>query len=65
MLYPIFKSIQATNSLFEEDQKQWLSYWIIFSFTTFWEWTGGIVLSYILPVFWLWKLLFWIWLMAP
>ena len=65
MLYPIFKSIQASNSLLEDDQKQWLSYWIIFSFTTFWEWTGGVVLSYILPVFWLWKLLFWIWLMAP
>ena len=65
MLYPIFKSIQAINSSNEDDQKQWLSYWVIYSFTTVWEWTGGIVLSYILPLFWLWKLLFWIWLMAP
>ena len=65
MVYPIYKSIAAIDSLNDEDQKQWLSYWLLYCFSIVWEYTGQYLLSYILPFFWLWKFLYWLWLMMP
>ena len=65
VVYPIYKSIQAleTESTVEDD-RQWLTYWFIFSLFQLAESLFGWLLAYI-PLFFLIKLLFIIWLQNP
>ena len=63
VVYPVWKSCEAVESEDTlEDDKQWLTYWSIFGFFSFVDNLG--ILSYI-PMYFLLKLLFLIWLQNP
>jgi len=63
-LYPAYWSIKAleTNNL--EDDKKWLTYWVVFSFFSVLEHFSG-ALVYLIPFYWLLKCLVMIWCMMP
>ena len=64
VVYPCFKSIKALDSEGIDDDKQWLTYWMVFSIFSFIDSSGGFFLSYI-PFYYLIKLLILIWLQNP
>lgn len=64
VLYPAFKSIQALETEHTEDDKEWLTYWIIFGLFTLIDDFFGFVLAYIPYFYWI-KLAFFIYLLAP
>jgi receptor expression-enhancing protein 5/6 len=37
LLYPLYASIQAIESPSKEDEQQWLTYWVLYSFITLFE----------------------------
>lgn len=65
VVYPAVKSIQAleTNDT-EDDDKVWLTYWIMFGIFSLLDEFGGILLSFI-PLYFYVRLAFFIFLMAP
>jgi hypothetical protein len=65
VLYPSMKSIQAleTNDT-DDDDKVWLTYWIIFGMASLLDEFGGIILS-IIPMYYFVKLGFFVYLMHP
>jgi receptor expression-enhancing protein 5/6 len=64
VLYPAFKSIQALETEHSDDDKEWLTYWIIFGLFTLIDDFFGFVLS-VIPYFYWIKLAFFIYLLAP
>jgi len=73
MVYPAFKSVQAiqsvgTNAIYillgDTDDKQWLTYWIVYSLTLAIDTTFGFALGYI-PFYHLLKLVFLVCLFHP
>ena len=65
VVYPSVKSIQALETKdTDEDDKYWLTYWILFGIFTLLDSFGGIVLNFI-PFYPYLKLLFFIYLMHP
>lgn len=64
VLYPGFKSIQALETHCVEDDKEWLTYWIIFGLFSLTDGLFGFVLNFIPYFYWI-KLLFFIYLLAP
>ena len=65
LVYPCYKSILAIESNDENDQKQWLSFWCCYSFSFVWQITLGPVFAMIMPYYWLFRILYFVWLMAP
>jgi len=64
VLYPAFKSIQALETESATDDKEWLTYWIIFGLFNLIDDVFGCILSFI--PYWYWvKLGFFIYLLAP
>jgi receptor expression-enhancing protein 5/6 len=64
VLYPAFKSILALETESTTDDKEWLTYWIIFGIFNLIDEVFGCFLS-LIP-YWYWaKLLFFIYLLAP
>ncbi|KAF9669491.1 hypothetical protein SADUNF_Sadunf14G0113000 [Salix dunnii] len=53
LLYPVYASIQAIERPSHRDNKQWLSYWILYSFISLFEITFWIFLQWyvLLPAF--------------
>ncbi|CAK68465.1 unnamed protein product (macronuclear) [Paramecium tetraurelia] len=47
MIYPAYRSIKAIESDNKEDDRQWLSYWILFSLLTLADSSIGFVLEFI------------------
>ncbi|KAM3146608.1 hypothetical protein pb186bvf_001138 [Paramecium bursaria] len=47
VLYPSYKSIQALSSSEKDDDKQWLTYWVVFSTITVVDSSFGFVLEFI------------------
>ena len=64
VLYPAFKSIQALETDRADDDKEWLTYWIIFGICSLCDDLCGCLLSMISYYYWL-KLAFFIFLLAP
>ena len=64
VLYPAAKSIQALETQSTDDDKEWLTYWIIFGIFTLLDDFAGFLLSMIPYYFWI-KLAFFVYLFAP
>lgn len=65
VVYPAFQSIKALETKGnDDDDKTWLTYWVVFGLSTLLDEFGGIVLSFI-PFYFYVKLGFFVWLMAP
>ena len=64
-LYPMFKSVQALQTEHDaEDDKVWLSYWVIYSWLVVSDTYVGFIMQYI-PLYPTWKFFFIIWLQLP
>ena len=64
ILYPALKSIRAIESPGKEDDKTWLTYWMVFGTFVVLETFVGFLLQ-LIP-YWHWiRLLFFIWLLLP
>jgi receptor expression-enhancing protein 5/6 len=64
IFYPIFWSIRAIESPESDDDKQWLTYWVVFALFTVVDMFSGFVLKFI-PFYFFLKLLFLIWCFLP
>ncbi|XP_044492031.1 HVA22-like protein e [Mangifera indica] len=64
LLYPLYASVLAIESPSKVDDKQWLSYWILYSFITLAEMLLQSVLEWI-PIWYTVKFIFTIWLVLP
>lgn len=65
VVYPAIQSIKALETKGnDDDDKTWLTYWVVFGIFTLLDEFGGIVLSFI-PFYFYVKLGFFVWLMAP
>lgn len=62
--YPAIWSIRAIESKGTEDDKQWLTYWVVFACFTFIDLFSGFVLQFI-PFYFFFKLLFLVWCFMP
>lgn len=63
-LYPAYCSMKALESPTKDDDTKWLTYWVVFAFVTILEFFSDCILCWF-PVYWLFKCMFYIWLMAP
>ena len=62
--YPCFMSFLAIESEGEDDDKQWLTYWVVFGILNIIDQFAGVILSFI-PFYFFLKLCFMIFLMHP
>ena len=65
IVYPCYKSVLAIESEDTEDDKAWLAYWIVYSLTPVYDATLGKIFGAIVPLYWLGRGLFHVWLMLP
>ena len=63
-VYPAYCSMKALESPKKDDDTKWLTYWVVFAVFTIIEYFSDAILCWF-PVYWLFKCLFYIWLMAP
>ncbi|KAF0739376.1 hypothetical protein LEN26_015582 [Aphanomyces euteiches] len=64
VLYPTYASFKALETPQTDDDKQWLTYWVVFSITTSAEEVGEKLVAY-LPGYYICKCIFLVWLMLP
>ncbi|KAH9542586.1 hypothetical protein CY35_13G015300 [Sphagnum magellanicum] len=64
LLYPLYASIKAIESPFKEDDQQWLTYWVLYSFITLLELGAAPVFAWI-PLWSTIKLAIAAWLVLP
>ena len=64
IIYPAFWSIRAIESKESDDDKQWLTYWVVFSLFSILDLFSGFILKFI-PFYFFFKILFLIWLFLP
>ena len=62
-VYPAYCSIKALESVDNEDDTQWLMYWVVFSVFSVLEFFSDILMGWI-PFYWLTKCVFLIWCMS-
>ena len=62
--YPAYASIKAIESPQKGDDTKWLTYWTVFAAFSLVEFFSNIIVGWI-PVYWLVKCVFFIWLFAP
>jgi len=62
--YPCYASIKALESKGVDDDKTWLTYWIVFAFLSLIEFFTDILMAWI-PFYFLLKCVLFLWLMAP
>ncbi|WWC64131.1 protein YOP1 [Kwoniella dejecticola CBS 10117] len=62
---PAYLSIQAIESPQSNDDKQWLTYWVVFGSLNLAESLGVRAILYWVPMYFVFKTLFTIWLMLP
>lgn len=62
-LYPAFKTIKSIEEKSNED-KQWLSYWIIFGIFTIIDMFSGFILK-LIPLYFFLKIIFLLWCFMP
>lgn len=64
IFYPSIWSIRAIESKGSADDKQWLTYWVVFACFTFVDLFSGFVLQFI-PFYFFFKLIFLVWCFMP
>ncbi len=64
VVFPGIQSIRAIESPEEDDDKQWLTYWIVFGLFTFVDLFTGFIIKFI-PFYFILKILFLVWLFLP
>jgi receptor expression-enhancing protein 5/6 len=62
--FPTLYSIKALETKEPDDDKQWLTYWVVFGFFSFIDLFSGFLLQYI-PFYFIFKILFLVWLFLP
>ena len=62
--YPCFASFLALESDGEDDDKQWLTYWVVFGLFNIVDQFAGFILHFI-PFYFFLKLIFLVWLFHP
>ncbi|XP_070151967.1 receptor expression-enhancing protein 5 isoform X2 [Polyergus mexicanus] len=63
-VYPAYQSMKALESSKKEDDTKWLTYWVVFAVFTIVEFFSEYIVCWF-PVYWLFKCIFYVWLMAP
>lgn len=63
-VFPIYWSVKAIESPETDDDKQWLTYWVVYSFWRLLDMYSGIILQYI-PHYFIIKIVLLIWMMMP
>ncbi|CAD6215918.1 GSCOCG00000735001-RA-CDS [Cotesia congregata] len=63
-VYPAYCSMKALESRSKEDDTKWLTYWVVFAVFTIIEFFSEYIVCWF-PVYWLFKCIFYIWLMVP
>jgi len=63
-VYPAYASLKALETPGPDDDKKWLTYWVVFAAFSLVEFFGDIVLGWV-PFYWLCKCFFFVWLMLP
>ncbi|XP_050460385.1 receptor expression-enhancing protein 5-like isoform X2 [Cataglyphis hispanica] len=63
-VYPAYQSMKALESPKKEDDTKWLTYWVVFAVFTIVEFFSEYIVCWF-PIYWLFKCIFYIWLMAP
>ena len=63
-IYPAWESIKALHTAGRNEEKRWLTYWVVFAFFHVLEFFSDHLVWW-LPLYWLAKTLFLIWCMAP
>lgn len=64
IVYPVYWSMKALETKEQNDDKQWLTYWVVFALFILFESTLGFLLKYI-PFYFFFKLAFLLWLFLP
>lgn len=62
--YPAWQSFKAIENPKKNDDKQWLTYWVVYAFFSFVEPIGGFFFFWI-PYFYILKISFLLWLFLP
>ena len=62
--YPVFMSFQALETEGEDDDKQWLTYWVVFGIFNILDQFAGFILRFI-PFYYVLKVAVLIWLFHP
>ena len=62
--YPVFMSFYALESEGADDDKQWLTYWVVFGLWTILDQFAGVLLSFI-PFYYVLKVTMLIWMFHP
>ena len=62
--YPCFMSFLALESEGVDDDKQWLTYWVVFGLFNILDHFAGFILTFI-PFYYFLKLIFMVWLFHP
>ncbi|GLT43597.1 hypothetical protein SLA2020_175360 [Shorea laevis] len=64
LLYPLYASVRAIETKSIEDDRQWLTYWVLYSMITLFELTFVKLIEWI-PIWSYAKLIFTCWLVIP
>ncbi|KAL4479577.1 hypothetical protein ABPG72_018563 [Tetrahymena utriculariae] len=64
LLYPAYMSFKAIETVEDDDDKQWLTYWIVFSFLHVFDAPLSLVLQF-LPFYYPLKVMFYVYLFYP
>jgi len=62
--YPAYISIHAIETARADDDKKWLTYWVVFAIFSLLEFFINVITRWI-PLYWLLKCIFLVWLMMP
>lgn len=63
-VYPAYQSMKALESPKKDDDTKWLAYWVVFAVFTIVEFFSEYIVCWF-PVYWLFKCIFYVWLMMP
>ena len=66
-VYPCYKSIKAIESKDDSDnaKKAWLAYWCITALAMVWDNTIGLIFAAVVPFYWVFRILFYFYLIMP
>lgn len=64
LFYPSYATFKALNSQSDDDDEEWLAFWVVLGVSYFIEfWCEGLLAQ--LPLYWLIKIIFVLWLQLP
>ena len=65
LVYPCYMSILAIESKSGDDDKTWLAFWLLYAFSYLWEITLGPIFASFIPLYNVWRVLYFVYLMMP